>query len=304
MSVQDHVQSPSQSAAAAQTGSSARVPTSRPAIVPMVPYSTLLTDQPALVTGANSGIGRAVAIGLAKAGADVVVNYVTDPAAADDVCHEITALGRRAIAIKADVSSEDEVEAMFAKAVATFGTLHIVVTNAGLQSDSRFLDMTLAQWNKVIGINLTGQFLCAREAAREFVRRGMDKAVSVAAGKLICMSSVHQQIPWGGHVNYATSKGGVMLMMKSIAQELAPLRIRVNAIAPGAIRTPINTAAWSTPEAYDHLMKLVPYDRIGEPEDIAQAAAWLASDAADYVTGTTLFVDGGMTLYPGFSTGG
>ncbi|MGI9025784.1 MAG: glucose 1-dehydrogenase [Burkholderiaceae bacterium] len=275
-----------------------------PTIVPVVPYSTLLTGQPALVTGANSGIGRAVAIGLAKAGADVVVNYVTDPAAADEVCNEIVRLGRRAIAIKADVSSEDDVIAMFAQAIKAFGTLHIVVSNAGLQSDARFIDMTLAQWNKVISVNLTGQFLCWREAAREFVRRGVDKSVSVAAGKLICMSSVHQQIPWGGHVNYATSKGGVMLMMKSIAQELAPQRIRVNAIAPGAIRTPINTAAWSTLEAYESLMQLVPYNRIGEPEDIAQAAAWLASDAADYVTGATLFVDGGMTLYPGFSTGG
>ncbi len=275
-----------------------------PTIVPVVPYSSLLTGQPALVTGANSGIGRAVAIGLAKAGADVVVNYVTDPAAADEVCNEIVRLGRRAIAIKADVSSEDDVTAMFAQAIKAFGTLHIVVSNAGLQSDARFIDMTLAQWNKVISVNLTGQFLCGREAAREFVRRGVDKSVSVAAGKLICMSSVHQQIPWGGHVNYATSKGGVMLMMKSIAQELAPQRIRVNAIAPGAIRTPINTAAWSTLEAYESLMQLVPYNRIGEPEDIAQAAAWLASDAADYVTGATLFVDGGMTLYPGFSTGG
>ena len=276
----------------------------KPAAVPRVPYSTLLTGQPALVTGANSGIGRAVAIGLAKAGADVIVNYVTHPEMADEVCDEIVKLGRRAIAIKADVSVEEEVVAMFAQAVAAFGTLHIVVSNAGLQADARFVDMTLAQWNKVIAVNLTGQFLCAREACREFIRRGVDDAVSVAAGKLICMSSVHQQIPWGGHVNYATSKGGVMLMMKSIAQELAPQRIRVNSIAPGAIRTPINTAAWDTPEAYQSLMTLVPYNRIGEPEDIAQAAAWLASDAADYVTGATLFVDGGMTLYPGFSTGG
>ena len=129
-------------------------------------------------------------------------------------------------------------------------------------------------------------------------------SVSVAAGKIICMSSVHQEIPWAGHANYAASKGGVMLLMKTIAQELAPYRIRANSIAPGAIRTPINTAAWSTPEAYEELMTLVPYKRIGEPEDIARAAVWLASDAADYVTGATLFVDGGMTLFPGFATGG
>lgn len=268
------------------------------------PYFPTITGQPALVTGANSGIGKAVALGLAKAGADVVVNYVTDPASADEVCQAIVAMGRRAIALQADVSVESDVQSMFAKAIEAFGTLHIVVSNAGLQRDAPFDQMTLDQWNKVISVNLTGQFLCAREAVREFKRRGPDPKVSIATGKIICMSSVHQQIPWGGHVNYATSKGGVMLMMKSIAQEMAPLRIRVNAIAPGAIRTPINTAAWNTPEAYESLMTLVPYNRIGEPDDIAQAAVWLASDAADYVTGATLFVDGGMTLYPGFSTGG
>ena len=273
-------------------------------VAPRRPYFPFLTGQPALVTGANSGIGKAVALGLAKAGADVVVNYVTDPASADAVCQEIVAMGRRAVAIQADVSVEADVVSMFAQAVKAFGTLHIVVSNAGLQRDAAFDEMTLDQWNKVIGVNLTGQFLCAREAVREFKRRGLDLKVSMAAGKIICMSSVHQQIPWGGHVNYAASKGGVMLLMKSIAQEMAPQRIRVNAIAPGAIRTPINTAAWNTPEAYESLMTLVPYNRIGEPDDIAQAAVWLASDAADYVTGTTLFVDGGMTLYPGFSTGG
>ena len=273
-------------------------------VAPRHPYYPSLTGQPALVTGANSGIGKAVALGLAKAGADVVVNYVVDPEGAKAVVDEIVAMGRRAIAIHADVSNEAEVVTMFAQAVATFGTLHIVVSNAGLQRDAAFDEMTLDQWNKVISVNLTGQFLCAREAVREFKRRGLDLAVSMAAGKIICMSSVHQQIPWGGHVNYAASKGGVMLMMKSIAQEMAPQRIRVNAVAPGAIRTPINTAAWETPEAYASLMTLVPYNRIGEPDDIAQAVVWLASDAADYVTGTTLFVDGGMTLYPGFSTGG
>ncbi len=273
-------------------------------VAPRHPYFPYLTGQPALVTGANSGIGKAVALGLAKAGADVIVNYVVDPEGADAVVQEIVAMGRRALAIKADVSNEAEVVAMFAQAVAAFGTLHIVVSNAGLQRDAAFDQMTMEQWNKVIGVNLTGQFLCAREATREFKRRGLDLKVSMAAGKIICMSSVHQQIPWGGHVNYAASKGGVMLMMKSIAQELAPQRIRVNAVAPGAIRTPINTAAWETPEAYASLMTLVPYNRIGEPDDIAQAVVWLASDAADYVTGITLFVDGGMTLYPGFSTGG
>jgi glucose 1-dehydrogenase len=164
--------------------------------------------------------------------------------------------------------------------------------------------MTLAQWNTVLGVNLTGQFLCCREAIREFKRRGVRKEISVAAGKIICMSSVHEVIPWAGHINYAASKGGVMLMMRSIAQEVAPYRIRVNSIGPGAIRTPINRPAWETPEAYRELLKLIPYKRIGEPEAIARAAVWLASDEADYITGTTLFIDGGMTLYPGFKAGG
>ncbi len=272
--------------------------------LPHAPYHQVLTGQPALVTGANSGIGKAVALGLAQAGADVVVNYVTHPETAEEVAHQIEGLGRKAIALKADVSKEDDVERMFADAIAHFGTLHVVVSNAGLQRDSVFDAMTLEQWNTVIGVNLTGQFLCARAAIREFKRRGVVAAISRAAGKIICMSSVHQQIPWAGHANYAASKGGVMLLMKSVAQEVAPHFIRVNSIAPGAIRTPINTAAWDTQTAYADLMTLVPYKRIGEPDDIAQAAVWLASDAADYVTGATLFVDGGMTLYPGFATGG
>jgi glucose 1-dehydrogenase len=271
---------------------------------PAAAHPSVLQGQPALVTGANSGIGKAVALGLAVAGADVAVNYVTDAAAAEEVAHSIEAAGRRAIAIKADVGDEDEVKAMFARAIDHFGTLHIAVNNAGLQRDAAFHEMTLEQWNNVISVNLTGQFLCAREAVREFRRRGVDNAISAAAGKLVFMSSVHQEIPWAGHANYAASKGGVMQLMRSIAQEVAPFAIRANAIAPGAIRTPINRSAWETPQAYRDLMTLVPYKRIGEPEDIAQAVNWLVSDAADYVTGATLFVDGGMMLYPGFATGG
>ena len=271
---------------------------------PTRPIPVFLEKQPALVTGANSGIGRAVALGLGEAGADVVVNYVANPEAAEDVAHAIERMGRRAIAIKADVSNEDEVRAMFAAAINHFGTLHVAVNNAGLQRDASLLDMTLEQWNKVIAVNLTGQFLCSREAVREFRRRGVTPDVSSAAGKLVFMSSVHQEIPWAGHANYAASKGGVMQLMRSIAQEVAPLAIRANAIAPGAIRTPINRPAWQTADAYRDLMTLVPYKRIGEPRDIAQAVAWLVSDAADYVTGATLYVDGGMTLYPGFATGG
>jgi len=275
-----------------------------PPKLPVVVPHKVLTGQTALVTGASSGIGRAVAIALGEAGANVVVNHVVDPDSVGAVVREIEARGAAAIAIKADVSQEDQVRAMFAEANKRFGTLHILVNNAGLQRDSAIDEMTLDQWNLVLAVNLTGQFLCAREAVREFKRRGVVPSVSVAAGKIICMSSVHEVIPWAGHANYAASKGGVMLLMKSMAQELAPYRIRVNSIGPGAIRTPINRSAWNTPEAYDDLMKLVPYGRIGEPEDIGRACVWLASDAADYVTGTTLFVDGGMTLYPGFATGG
>ncbi len=284
--------------------SSTSEPTPREPGAPAVKIHPLLAGQKALVTGANSGIGRGVAIAFGQAGADVVVNYVAGDAAANAVVAEIRGFGVNAIAYKADVSMEDQVTAMFAYAVKEFGTIDILVNNAGLQRDAKFQSMTLAQWNTVLSINLTGQFLCAREAVREFVRRGVVASVSCAAGKIICMSSVHQQIPWAGHANYATSKGGIKMMMESLAQEVAPLRIRVNGIAPGAIRTPINTSAWQTPEAYKELMTLVPYGRIGEPEDIARAAVWLASDHSDYVVGTTLFVDGGMTLYPGFATGG
>ena len=264
----------------------------------------ILAGQKALVTGASSGIGRAVAIALGQAGADVVVNYVGGEDAAGQVVAEIEAHGVQAIGARADVSRDVQVQAMFRQMFDRFGTIDILVNNAGLQRDAAIETLSLDQWNTVIGVNLTGQFLCAREAIREFKRRGVRPEVSRAAGKIICMSSVHDVIPWAGHVNYAASKGGVMLMMKSIAQEVAPYRIRVNSVSPGAIRTPINAGAWNTPEALDSLLKLIPYKRIGEPEDIAQTVVWLVSDAADYVTGATLYVDGGMTLYPEFANGG
>lgn len=264
----------------------------------------LLKGQTALVTGANSGIGKATAIGLGRAGADVVVNYVSGLEAAEEVVREITSFGVRAVAHEADVSQEAQVTAMVDRTVQDFGTLDILVANAGMQRDATFTEMTLAQWQKVLDVNLTGQFLCAREATKEFRRRGVVPEVSRAAGKIICMSSVHQVIPWAGHVNYASSKGGVQMMMQTLAQELAPEKIRVNAVAPGAIRTPINRSAWETPEAREDLLRLIPYDRIGDPEDIAHAVVLLASDLMDYVVGTTLYVDGGMTLFPGFATGG
>jgi glucose 1-dehydrogenase len=272
--------------------------------MPSCPPQQLLRGQKALVTGASSGIGRGIALALAEAGADVIVNYASGEDKARAVCNEITKYGVQAVAVGADVSDETQVQTMFKRMFDEFGTIDILVNNAGLQQDAPFEQLTLKQWNKVIGVNLTGQFLCSREAVREFKRRGVRQDISCAAGKILCISSVHEVIPWAGHVNYAASKGGVMLMMKSIAQEVAPYRIRVNSICPGAIRTPINMEAWGTPEAYAELLKLIPYKRIGEPDEIGRAAVWLASDYADYVHGISLFVDGGMTLYPGFETGG
>jgi glucose 1-dehydrogenase len=273
-------------------------------IVPAVQAVRLLKGQTALVTGANSGIGRAIAVALGRAGANVAVNYIVRPEEAEEVAAEIRSHGQGAMVVRADVADEAQVQAMFAAVVREFGTIDILASNAGMERNAPFHEMTVAQWDAVMNVNLRGGFLCAREAVREFLRRGVRPEVSVAAGKIIFTSSVHEVIPWAGHVNYAASKGGLMLLMKSLAQEVAEKRIRVNSIAPGAIRTPINAAAWSTPEAYAELMKLVPYKRIGEVEEIGRAAVWLASDFTDYLVGTTLFIDGGMTLYPGFETGG
>lgn len=263
-----------------------------------------LNGQVAIITGASSGIGAGVARALAREGAKVVVNYSSSPEKAEKVLNEITHAGGEGFVCRADVSSEKDVEAMFGETIKRYGTVDILVNNAGLQKDARFHEMSLEEWNRVMGINLTGQFLCARAAIREFLRRGVVPERSKAAGKIICMSSVHEVIPWAGHANYAASKGGVMMLMKSIAQEYAPMKIRVNSIGPGAIRTPINHAAWQTPDSYRKLLELIPQKRIGEVEDVGGAAVWLASDDSDYVNGITLFVDGGMLLYPGFEDNG
>lgn len=264
-----------------------------------------LKDQVAVITGGSSGIGAGCAKSLAGEGAIVVVNYSSagTKEKADKVLEQITSAGGRGISYQCDVSKEEEVVKMFADVIKQFGTVDILINNAGLQRDAKFEEMSLDDWNFVIGVNLTGQFLCAREAVREFLRRG-DNGKSKSIGKIICMSSVHEVIPWAGHVNYAVSKGGVMMLMKSIAQEYAPKKIRVNSIAPGAIATAINKANWDSKEDMNELLTLVPYKRIGQPEDIGRAAVWLASDDADYVTGTTLFIDGGMLLYPGFEDNG
>jgi glucose 1-dehydrogenase len=263
-----------------------------------------LKDQVAIVTGASSGIGLAVAKAFADAGAAVVVNYRSNNQSADDLVARILDGGGRAVAVGADVSKEGDVAALFDEAASAFGRVDILVSNSGVQKDAAFADMSLADWNAVIDINLTGQFLCAREAVRRFRSQAAEGRPVRSAGSIIAMSSVHEIIPWAGHVNYASAKGGVRMLTRSLAQEVAADRIRVNAIAPGAIRTPINKDAWETGEALERLLRLIPYGRIGEPEDVARAAVWLASDEADYVTGTTLFVDGGMSLYPEFRDNG
>jgi glucose 1-dehydrogenase len=264
---------------------------------------TLLSGQTALVTGGSSGIGDATSIALAQAGAKVGINYLNGRESAEELAGHIQKAGGHAVVLQANVSKESDVQTMFSQLIDAFGRLDILVANAGLQRDAAITEMTLEQWRTVIDVNLTGQFLCAREAIKQFLAQRASPH-SKARGKIICMSSVHEVIPWAGHVNYAASKGGIMLMMKSLAQEVAEKKIRVNGIAPGAIKTNINKGVWSDREQARQLLKLIPYGRIGEPEDVAKAAVWLASDESDYVTGTTLFVDGGMTLYPEFREGG
>jgi glucose 1-dehydrogenase len=261
----------------------------------------VLAGQKALVTGASKGLGQAMAIGLAQAGADVVVNYYSDEQGARWTAAEIEKLGRKAIIFKADVADEKEVQSMFRSMIETFGRIDICIANSALQLNAPVDEMTLAQWQRVISVNLTGVFLCSRESVRAFKRQGINRSISYACGKLILISSVHDVIPWEGHANYAAAKGGLILFMKSLAQEVAHLRIRVNAISPGAIRTPMNVEKLTSPEVFKAvLLKLIPSKRIGEPEEVARVAVWLASDESDYVQGTTIYIDGGMTLYPGF----
>lgn len=265
-----------------------------------------LRNQVALVTGASSGIGSGIAKSLASAGATVIVNHSSERSAeeAKAVLKEITDAGGKGMTYQCDVSKEDQVVKMFRDVVAEYQTVDILINNAGIQKDAKFTEMTMDQWNAVIGVNLTGQFLCAREAIKEFLRRGIDTSRSIACGKIIHISSVHEIIPWAGHANYASSKGAVRMLMQTLAQEYGADKIRVNSICPGAIQTPINKNAWDTPEALNSLLTLIPYNRIGQPQDIGNLAAFLASDLADYITGTSIFVDGGMTTFESFSTGG
>ncbi len=265
-----------------------------------------LQNQVAIITGSSSGIGAGIAKAMAKSGATVVINYPFEGAKeqAQLVLDEITNSMGKGIIYQCDVSNEAQVIQMFKDVVAQFGTVDILVNNAGIQKDASFTEMSIDQWNAVIGVNLTGQFLCAREAIKEFLRRGIDPSRSVACGKIIHISSVHEIIPWSGHANYATSKGGIRMLMQTLAQEYGAQKIRVNSICPGAIQTPINKSAWDTPEALNDLLTLIPYNRIGQPEDIGNLAVFLASDYSDYITGTSIFIDGGMTTFESFSTGG
>ncbi len=265
-----------------------------------------LQNQIAIITGASSGIGSGIAKCIATSGATVIINHSSQSSkpSAEAILKEITDDGGSGITYQCDVSKEEEVIKMFQDVITQYGTVDILINNAGVQKDAKFTEMTLQQWQQVIDINLTGQFLCAREAIREFLRRDIDPAKSVARGKIIHISSVHEIIPWAGHANYAASKGAIRMLMQTLAQEYGADKIRVNSICPGAIQTPINTNAWNTPEAYNSLMNLIPYNRIGKPEDIGKLAIFLASDDSDYITGASIFIDGGMTTFESFSTGG
>ncbi|UII20365.1 glucose 1-dehydrogenase [Fulvivirga ligni] len=263
-----------------------------------------LENQTAIITGSSSGIGQGIAIEMAKEGANICINYLSSEEGAEETQEEIEKVGGKSIIVQADTSKPKEVSNMFEQTIKAFGTVDIVVSNAGVQKDASFLDMSIDDWKSLIDINLNGQFICAKEAAKEFLRRGIVEERSKAAGKIICMSSVHDIIPWGGHINYATSKAGILMFVKTLAQELGKHKIRVNALSPGAIKTKINEEVWKDEESREKLLELIPYQRIGEPEDIGKAAVWLASDDSDYVQGQTIYVDGGMTLYPGFSDNG
>ena len=248
----------------------------------------------ALVTGAATGIGRSTAARLAAEGASVVVNYIGDRGPADEAVQEAEGAGGRGVAIEADVSNEEQVASMFARAREELGgPVDLLVNNAGIEKPFLLVDMPLEEWNKVISVNLTGAFLCAREAARGMIAAGVP-------GAIVNMSSVHEQIAWEQFGHYCASKGGMKLWAGTIAKELAPHKIRVVNVAPGAILTPINRDLIEHPEKRAEVEKEIPWGRLGKPEEIAAAVAWLAGPEAEYVTGTTVFVDGGMTQYPGF----
>ncbi|HEX8180237.1 MAG TPA: SDR family oxidoreductase [Pyrinomonadaceae bacterium] len=261
------------------------------------PVAPRLKGRRALVTGANSGIGRDIALRLAREGAAVVINYLSKPEAAQEVVQEIEAVGGRALAAQADVSNEQQVDEMFAQARAAFGGLDILVNNAGLETHHPILEMPADAWRKVLDVDLTGAFLCAQRAARMMVE-------AQTGGAIVNISSVHNIIPWGGYAHYCAAKAGLDMLTKTMALELATERVRVNSIAPGAIQTPINRNVWADPAMLQDLLRKIPVERMGQTEEIAACVAFLCSDEASYVTGAVLYVDGGMTLYPEFRHGG
>lgn len=254
----------------------------------------LLEGRRAIVTGGSSGIGRSTALRLAQEGADVCVNHYSEHEHDDAqaVVAGIQAAGRRGIAVQADVGAEDDVVRMVAQTVDAFGGVDLLVNNAGIEKQIPTLEMSAADWERVLRTNLTGAFLCLREAGR---RMAADRG-----GVVVNMSSVHEFIPWPGFAHYCASKGGLKLLTQTTARELAPHGIRVVSVAPGAIITPINRFVLDDPEAAHAVVEEIPLGRMGQPDEIAAAVAWVASEQAAYVTGTTLVVDGGMSLYPKF----
>ena len=256
-----------------------------------------LAGRRALVTGANSGIGQAIALALGDAGADVAINYVTHPEAADAVVAQLVAKGRRGLALRADVSNEADVEAMFGQMDAQWGGIDILVNCAGIDGVHALAqDAKMADWRRVIEINLFGAFDCARHALARMLAQGR--------GVILNISSVHEVIPWSGYSAYTASKAALGMLSKTLAQEAAPHGVRVLALGPGAVQTPINQSVWADPAASADLLTKIPLGRMGRTDEIANMAVVLCSDVSSYVTGTTVMVDGAMTAYPEFAHGG
>lgn len=256
-----------------------------------------LNGKRALVTGGNSGIGAAIATELARAGAKVAINYVRHPEIAEQMVRDIQDSGGEAVAIEADVSSYDAVARMFTKLDEQWGGIDILVNNAGIDgAKADGWEAEIKDWEQVIGINLMGSFYCARQALKRMVPQ--------KSGVILSTSSVHELIAWTGHSAYTTSKAGMSMLTKTLAQEAAPHGVRVLALAPGAIKTAINQNVWDNQQGLHDLLDKIPLHRIGDPEEVARMAVVLVSDVASYVTGRTIFVDGGMTDYPDFAHGG
>ncbi|HZM04334.1 MAG TPA: SDR family oxidoreductase [Candidatus Saccharimonadales bacterium] len=256
-----------------------------------------LDGKRALVTGANSGLGAAMALALAEAGAKVAINYVAHPEATDKLLQKINKKRGKAIAIQADVSDANAVEDMFLQIDKAWGGIDILINNAGIDGPRAMgWKADITAWRKVIEINLFGAFYCAREALKRMVTQ--------KSGVVLSMTSVHEEIAWSGYSAYTSSKAAISMLTKTLAQEAAPHGVRVLAVGPGAIKTPINRAVWSNPQNVKNLLEKIPLKRIGKPDEIARMVVVLVSDTASYVTGGTVFVDGGMTDYPDFAHGG